>query len=480
MKAYGIYKKIGLVLGPVLFLLIYNSPWHIISPEANKVISLAVWMVTWWITETVSISVTALIPLTFFSLLGIMDMKSVASNYASPIVFLFFGGFVIALALEKVNLHRRIALNIIKITGTSPNRVVLGFMIATASLSMWISNTATTVVMLPIALSVIKLLINDEDGFTEKDKNFALSIMLGIAFAANVGGIATIIGTPPNTVMAGFLENEYQINISFLNWMLLGLPFSILMIVIIYFVLVHWMYPNHLPEMENSKSLIDQELKKLGPIRPIEKQVLIIFFSAIFLWIFRSLITTYLPAINLSDAGISMLAAFSLFAIPFKFNQGVFALDWKDTEKLPWGILILFGGGLALASGLAEAGIIDQIGSWISERKGLSIIGVTLVLTLVMLFMTELMSNVALVAIFAPVVAGIALGLDIPMLHLLIPITMASSCAFMLPMATPPNAIVFASGHIEVHQMVRAGVILNITSVLILVVLAHFIIPLLF
>lgn len=480
MKNYSLSQKIGLVVGPILFLLLYNLPITILTPEADKVVALAVWMVCWWITEAVSISVTALIPLTFFPLLGIMDMKLTAANYGSPIVFLFFGGFVIALALEKVNLHRRIALNIIKLTGTTPDRVILGFMLATASLSMWISNTATTVVMLPIALSVIKLLINDEDGFTKNDRNFALSIMLGIAFSANVGGIATIIGTPPNTVMAGFLENEYEIQISFLDWMKLGVPFAILMLTIIYLVLVKWIYPNNLPPKENSKNLINNELSKLGVMNSTEKRVLIIFFSAIFLWVFRGLLNPYLSGLELSDAGISMLAAFALFAIPFKFNKGAFALEWKDTEKLPWGILILFGGGLALAGALSSVGVIDMIGSYISQNQGLSIFTVTVVLIFVMLFMTELMSNVALVAIFAPVVAGIALGLDTEMLHLLIPVTMASSCAFMLPMATPPNAIVFASGYIKVHEMVKAGFFLNIIAVTILILMTKFVIPLIF
>ena len=474
MNTYSIYKKIGLIAGPIVFLILYNFPFVLLTPEADKVVSVAAWMVIWWITEAVSISVTALIPLTFFPLLGIMDMKTVAANYGSPIVFLFFGGFVIALALEKVMLHKRIALNIIRLTGTSPNRVVLGFMIATASLSMWISNTATTVVMLPIALSVIQLLVNDEDGFTPNDQNFALSIMLGIAFSANVGGIATIIGTPPNTVLAGFMENEYQMEISFLSWFKLGFPFSVVMIGIIYFVLVKWMYPNHLPAMDNSKALIDREIQKLGPMNPTETRVLIIFFSAIFLWIFRGVLATYLPALKLSDAGISMLAAFALFAVPFKFNTGEFSLEWKDTEKLPWGILLLFGGGLALASGLKQVGIIDMIGETIAANKTLSILSVTAILIFVMLFMTELMSNVALVAIFAPMIAGVAIGMDTPMLHLLIPVTMASSCAFMLPMATPPNAIVFASGHIKVHQMARAGVFLNLIAVVLLIVVARF------
>ena len=238
MSNHPLSKRIGLFLGPILFLILQFSSLNLISETADTVIGVATWMVIWWITEAVSISVTALLPLLLFPLFKIMPMADVGANYGSPIVFLFFGGFVLALALEKVNLHKRIALTIIKLTGTSPNRVILGFMIATAFMSMWISNTASTVVMLPIAMSVINLLINDEDGFTKSDKNFALSVMLGIAFAANAGGIATVIGTPPNSVLIGLLENEYNTQISFVKWMSFGLPFSVLLVTIVYLILV--------------------------------------------------------------------------------------------------------------------------------------------------------------------------------------------------------------------------------------------------
>lgn len=480
MTKYPLLKKIGLITGPIFFLILINLPFVLISEIADPVIAVAIWMIIWWVTEAVSISVTALIPLILFPLIGILDLKTVAQSYGSPIVFLFFGGFVMALALEKVNLHKRIALSIIKLTGTSPNRVILGFMIATAFLSMWISNTACTVVMLPIALSVIQLLINDEDGFTKNDRNFALSIMLGIAFSANVGGVATIIGTPPNTVLIGFLESEYQIEISFLNWLLLALPFSILMIVVIYFVIVKWIYPNHLNTFSSSSDVITNELNALGKMNRTEKRVLTIFSVVIFLWISRTTINSFVPDLNLSDTGISMMGAFALFVVPFNFNKGEFTLDWKDTQKLPWGILILFGGGLSLASGLKYAGLIELIANTISSYQGFSIVVIAFLLIAVMLFMTELMSNVALVTIFVPVVAGIALGLDVPLLHMLIPVTMASSCAFMLPMATPPNAIVFASGYVKVSEMVRVGIILNITSVILLILLFKFYVGLFF
>ncbi len=471
-------KKIGLVLGPLLFFIAIGLPFELVSSNGDAVIGVALWMVTWWITEAVSISVTALLPLILFPLLKIMPIAEVGANYGSPIIFLFFGGFVLALALEKVNLHKRIALSIVKLTGTTPNRVVLGFMIATGLLSMWISNTASTVVMLPIALSVIRLLIHDEDGFTKDDQNFALSVMLGIAFSANAGGIATVIGTPPNSVLIGLLENQYNIQISFLSWMTIGLPFAIIMLSVVYLVLVKWMFPNRNLQFAASREVIDTELNKLGKISAKEKMVLVIFGITVLLWVFRTLINK-IPGVQLSDTIISMIAAVALFAIPFNFKRGDFILQWRDTEKLAWGILILFGGGLALAKGMSASGLVDMVSNAIASSN-ISIIVTASLLILLMLFMTELMSNVALVAVLAPVVAGIAIGLDIPIVHLLIPVTIASSCAFMLPMATPPNAIVFASGYIRVHEMARAGVILNFIAVGLLILLFQFVIPHLF
>lgn len=472
-------KKLGLFLGPILFFIILYLPFELVSEQGDKVIAVGVWMIVWWITEAVSISVSALLPLILFPLLKVMDIGDVGANYGSPIVFLFFGGFVMALALEKVNLHRRIALNIIRLTGTTPNKVVLGFMIATAALSMWISNTATTVVMLPIAMSVIGLLVNDADGFTKSDQNFSLSVMLGIAFSANAGGIATVIGTPPNMVMVGLLENEYNIEISFFKWMLIGIPFSVTMITISYLVLTKWMFPNRELKFTASKDVINEELYKLGPMSGKEKMVLYIFGVTVALWIFRALINDIFPALNLNDTIISIFASVCLFALPYNLKKGDFIIEWRDTSKLAWGILILFGGGLALAKGMSVSGIVDLVANAIATSD-ISILVMASLLIFLMLFMTEIMSNVALVAVLAPVVAGIAIGLEIPILYLLIPVTIASSCAFMLPMATPPNAIVFASGYVKVHEMARVGVILNLIAVGLLILMFQFVIPLVF
>lgn len=472
-------KQIGLLLGPSLFILLHFLTLDGLSSQAITVIALATWMVCWWITEAVSISVTALLPLVIFPLFDIMSMNEVGANYGSSIVFLFFGGFVLALALEKVNLHKRIALTIIHKTGTTPNRVILGFMIATAFMSMWISNTASTVVMLPIALSVIQLLVQSDGVFTKEERHFSLSVMLGIAFSANAGGIATVIGTPPNSVLIGLLENEYNMEISFLKWMIIGLPFSATMIGIIYLVLTRWMFPNKGIEFASSNTLIAQKLTDLGPTSPQEKHVLRIFAVTVFLWVFRSLINSFFPNLGLSDTMISIGCAIALFSIPHQFKKGIFILKWEDTSRLAWGILILFGGGLALAKGMSATGIVSLITDGIANAN-LNVLFTVSLLILLMLFMTELMSNVALVAVLAPVVAGIAIGLEIPLLYLLIPVTMASSCAFMLPMATPPNAIVFASGYVKVAQMARVGIFINLIAVVLLILMYRFVIPLVF
>ena len=472
-------KKIGLLLGPLVFFSLQYTPLFSLSNEALLVVALAAWMIVWWITEAVSISVTALLPLVIYPLSGLMSVNEVGANYGSSIVFLFFGGFVLALALEKVNLHRRIALSIIHRTGTTPNRVILGFMLATGFMSMWISNTASTVVMLPIALSVIQLLVQSDFEFTANEQRFSLSIMLGIAFSANAGGIATVIGTPPNSVLIGLLENEYNIQISFFKWMLIGLPFSLCLIGLIYFLFTQVLFSNTGIVFKTDEDVIAQQLQELGPLRRDEKHVLVVFALMVFFWVFRTLINSYIPTLGLTDTIISVGGAIALFSIPSDFRNDRFILEWKDTQRLAWGILILFGGGLALAKGMAQTGIVSAITDVISQADFNVLLTVSLLIAL-MLFMTELISNVALVAVLSPVIAGIAMGFDIPIIYMLIPVTMASSCAFMLPMATPPNAIVFASGYIKVSQMARAGVLINLLAIVLLILLYQFALPFVF
>lgn len=474
-------KKIGLFLGPglMIFLLALPTP-GVLSVEGWKVIAMAAFMLTWWVTEAVPLPVTALLPIICLPMLGVSDMRTAAAPYASPIVFLFMGGFMIAVAMERWSLHRRIALNIVKRTGTNANRIVLGFMLATASMSMWISNTATTIMMLPIALSVIDLLTqkNDRQYPILGIRNFALSIMLGIAYSANIGGTITIIGTPPNVVFAGFIRQTYDYDVGFAQWMAVGLPFATILIAITYWFITKVLHPNRLGEFRGAQQVIHSELEKLGRITKEEKRTLVVFVATALCWIFRSLINK-IPGLNLSDAGIAMLATIAVFVVPVNFKEGKFILEWKDTEKLPWGILLLFGGGLSLADAMAQTGIIDLIGA---QFGGYGQLGfwVILGLTAVSLYLTEVMSNVALVTIFLPVVGGIAVGMGIDPLHVCIPVTLASSCAFMLPMSTPPNAIVFASGYVRVADMVKAGFLLNIITVLLVVAIITLLIPIVF
>jgi len=474
-------KKIGLFLAPIAFILLLLIPApESMSPEAWKVIAIAVFMLIWWVTEAVPLAVTSLLPIILLPFVNVMPIKAAAAPYGSPIIFLFMGGFMIALAMERWHLHRRIALFIVKLTGTNANGIILGFMVATASLSMWISNTATTIMMLPIAVSVIQLLTTNTEAFPEKGiRNFSLSMMLGIAYSANVGGTATIIGTPPNTVLAGFLEETYDTEIGFANWFIVGFPFMVVMLILMYFFIVKVLFPNRLGSFDQAQNLIETEYQKLGKVSRGEGLTLMVFLITAILWILRSYINNLIPGLSLTDAGIAMLATVALFVTPVNFKDEIFLLEWKNTEKLPWGILLLFGGGLSLAGALAQTGLIDLIGEQFVNDSNIGFF-VILALTAVALFLTEVMSNVALVAVLLPVLAGIAQGLGIEPMLLMAPVTLAASCAFMLPMSTPPNAIVFASGHITVANMVRAGFFLNLLAILLISLLAYFVMPLVF
>ncbi len=476
MPSANTYQRIGFYLGIVAFISILSLPFELISTQADKVLALAAWMIIWWITEAVAIPITALLPLALFPTLGIMEIKDVAVNYADPIVYLFFGGFILGLALEKVNLHKRIALSILKRTGTQADRIVLGFMLSTALMSMWISNTACTVVMLPIAYSVYQLLMQKGLTDSKQTQNFALTLMLGIAYAASIGGMATLVGTPPNSVMLGILHKSFHLDIGFFDWMKIGVPFSVALLFITYYLMVKVFYPNHLGDLKASGAVIDDELSKLGAMTKQEKMVLTIFACTALAWMFRPQINSLLPSPVLNDTVISMLAAIALFTIPKNLTSNAI-LDWQDTKTLPWGILVLFGGGLALADGLSDTGISQALVNSIAQHQHWPLWLIALMLITLMLFMTELMSNVALVTILVPLVAALAVGMNMSVIGIVIPVTLASSCAFMLPMGTPPNAIVFASGHIKMHQMVKIGFVLNLLCVALLMGVYLYLIP---
>ena len=464
-------KRLGFLLGPILFVVLYLFvPSGLISENAYKVIAVAAWMICWWVTEAVPFPVTALIPLILFPLLGVMPMSKAAAPYANPIIFLFMGGFFIAIALEKHRLHERIALNLIKLTGTSGNGIILGFMIATAFISMWISNTATAMMMMPIALSVIKLIIPDKseikDGPTSPERNFALGLMLVVGYAATLGGLATIIGTPPNVVFVGLLNAFNGQKISFLEWMIVGVPVATLLLTANFLIVTKILFPNKIDKIKGSDELIKSKLEELGSLRKEEKLVLTIFTITSFFWIFQQAINYFVGKEILNDTNIAMAGGLLMFIVPCDIKNLTFILDWRDTKNMAWGILILFGGGLCLAEGLNETGIIQSIGSWIVSQTTYNI-WFMLILIIISVALSEMMSNVALVNIFVPVIFGIAQGLNINPILLALPVTLSASIGFMFPIATPPNAIVFASGYIRIKDMMRAGILLNIASIII-------------
>lgn len=466
-------KITGFILGPILFLLVYIVvPETFISPVAYKVLAVAAWIITWWVTDAISFSVTALLPLILFPLLGVMSAPKAAAPYANPIIFLFMGGFFIALALEKHRLHERIALNLIRLTGTSGNGIILGFMIATAFISMWISNTATAMMMLPIAVSVIKLIIPEKnmlaEGRLSGEQNFALGLMLAVGYAATLGGLATIIGTPPNVVFIGLLNEFNGQQIPFGDWMLVGVPVSLALIIANYFIVTRILFPNKLNNVQGSAQLIRTRLAELGPMQKEEKLVLVIFSLTSFFWIFQQLFNEVIFHTEvLNDTNIAMAGGLLMFIVPVNLKEARFILHWEDTRNMAWGILILFGGGLCLAEGMAQAKIIEAVGSWIVSQTEFNSWFV-LLLIVVTVVLSEMMSNVALVNIFIPVVFGIAQGLNMNPVLLALPITLAASIGFMFPIATPPNAIVFSSGYIRMKDMVRAGLLLNIVSIIII------------
>lgn len=472
-------KFISLLSGIIISLLLYFINPFGVSDKASLVLAIAGLMITWWVTEALPMPVVALLPLILFPLLKINDIKSTAASYSNDVIFLFMGGFMLGLAIEKWNLHRRIALNIVRLTGTSGNRIVLGFILATGVLSMWLSNTATTMMMFPIALSVIHVMSENNKG-EGNIRNFSLTIMLAIAYASNIGGIATIIGTPPNVAYKNHIKDVFHYEIGFAEWMLICAPLSIVLLIVLYWVTVKWLFPNRIRSNDGTKQLIQTEIKQLGPISVAEKRVLVIFVCTALLWILRKVINDAQKIFELDDTMIAVICAVALFICPsgVKREDNDAILEWDDTKKMAWGILLLFGGGIALAGALEKAGLMQQLGAWLAQFSGNGFILVLVVVT-VSLFISEVMSNVAQVIIFGPVVSSLATAIGMDPLMLGIPMTLAASCAGMLPMGTPPNAIVFSSGHIKLKHMLKAGFVMNIISIILITVFCWFFLPML-
>ncbi len=470
-------KSVGFFVGIIASLIVLFLPESDgLAPEAQRAAAIFVLMGIWWATEAVPIAITALIPLVFFPLLGVASIEATAAPYANKNIFLFLGGFFLSLAIQKCNLHKRIALTILKFTGTRGKSIIAGFMVSSCLLSMWIMNTSTTIMLLPIGLAIIAVVKESMTELSELEKlNFQVALLLGIAYAANIGGIATLIGTAPNMALNGFMEEQYNVSISFLDWMKVGVPVSLTLLPLAWLSLTRLSFPVNFQTSEQTQATIINMRHSLGEIKTSEKRVLFIFLFTAFLWVTRGQINNIPGLEGLSDPGIAMLCGLALFLTP-SGSTGENLLEWKDAERgVPWGVLLLFGGGLSLAAAAQSTGLAAWIGGLMPV--GLSIVLLVFMFTTLIIFLTELTSNLATTATFLPIVAIIATQFGFDPILLTASIAIAASCAFMLPVATPPNAIVFGSELIKVPQMMRAGIVLNVISIVIVSLASIYLVP---
>jgi len=482
-ERYSRKHLIGLLAGVLLALIILFGcdlvPEH---PEVTRTAAVAVLMATWWITEAIPIPATALLPVALFPLLGIMNGKAVAATYFNNIIFLFIGGFIMALAMERWNLHRRVALRIIVLIGTSPRRILLGFMVATAFLSMWISNTATTMMMVPIALAIIFKLREEHPG--QAMKRFAAGLLIGIAYAASIGGIATLIGTPPNLAFSRIYAIQFPQapEISFASWFIFGFPFAVVFLGLSWWLLSMLFIRGHRADAD--AAVFKAERARLGPMAYEEKLVLVLFVALALLWLLRQNIdlgsftipgwSNWFPESKFIDDGtIAIAVSLLLFVIPSKSRAGERLMNWETAVKLHWGIIILFGGGFALAAGFAESGLSSWVTQQLQILRGVPSIIVVGVTCTTLTFLTELTSNTATTQLSLPLLAALAAAIKVHPLLLMIPATLSASCAFMLPVATPPNAIVFGSGAVKMSDMMRAGILMNLTGIVLITVFMY-------
>ncbi len=458
--APALRPRVGLLLGPALFALVLLLPAPAgMTGGAWRTTAVAVLMAVWWITEALPIPATALLPLALFPALGVAPVAAASAPYANPVIWLFLGGFLIAIAIERCGLHRRLALGILRAVGTRPANLIGGFMLGTAFLSMWISNTATVLMMLPMALSVLAL-VDRETADGAADPNFAVALLLGLAYAANIGGLGTLIGTPPNALLAGFMSESLGVQIGFGQWMLVGVPLVAVSLPLCWLLLVRVLYPLRIDTLVGGAEVIQREAAGLGPVGRAEWTVGIVTAATATAWVTRPLLEPFVPGLN--DTSIAVAGALLLFLVPVDWRKGEFPLTWNAAERLPWAVLLLFGGGLSLASAIQETGLAAWIGAAMQGIGAWPLVGVVLAVTAVVIFLTELTSNTATAASFLPVAAALAAGIGAAPLQLAIPTVLAASCAFMLPVATPPNAIVYGSERVSLPQMVRAGIWLNL------------------
>lgn len=469
-------KNFGLLLGPLSFLLVrYFFHPDGLSPEANAILAATIWIAIWWITEAIPIAVTALLPIILFPLTGGLSLSQTTASYGHIYVFLYIGGFIIAIAIEKWKLHKRIALTIIKIVGTNVQFIILGFMIATAFLSMWISNTAAAVMILPVGMAIVTQLKDNPATIENENHIFGKALMLSIAYSASIGGITTLIGTPPNLVLAGIVKQTYGIEISFAQWFAIGFPIAIVLLFVCWFYLTRFAFKFEQKEFPGGRDEIKKQLQALGPISYEEKAVFLIFLITAFAWITRSFLLKYIiPEID--DTIIAVFFALLLFIVPSK-DKAVPLMSWEDAVKLPWGIVLLFGGGMALALGFESSGLAVWIGKHMTSLESVSLFIILLILVTSVNFLTEITSNLATTAMLLPVLVSLAAALGLHPYYLLIGATLAASCAFMLPVATPPNAVVFGSGYLKIEDMVKKGFVLNIISILVIILFVYYLLP---
>ncbi|SFF86638.1 solute carrier family 13 (sodium-dependent dicarboxylate transporter), member 2/3/5 [Halobacillus alkaliphilus] len=482
-SSFDTRQKVGIILGPLLFIvtLLFFEPEGL-SGSAVAILASTLWIATWWITEAVPIPATSLLPLILFPLTGGLSGDATASSYGDNTIFLFMGGFLIALAMQKWNLHKRIALFIISLVGTSTEMIVLGFMLATGLLSMWISNTATSMMMVPIGLAVIyqaseQLKKEGEGQVDHSSFNFGKVVMLGIAYSASIGGLATIIGTPPNTIFAAVVSETYNIEVSFAGWMAFGVPLSLIFLGIAWVYLVKMAFPMKIKQLPGGREVIDKERRGLGEMSVEEKIVLTVFGVTALAWISRSFLLVPYVSGNINDTIIAMTAAIILFLIPSISKKGDFILDWGTAKGLPWGILLLFGAGLAIAAGFQETGLAEWIGNQLTILEGVSLFLILACVIAMVIFLTEITSNTATATMMFPIMASLASALSVHPYSLMIGAGVAASCAFMLPVATPPNAVVFGSGYLRIPDMAKAGFLLNVFAVVLVTLAIYFYLP---
>lgn len=475
---YGWRQRSGLFIGPAVFgLLLALPPPDGLSPAGMRVAAVAVLMAVWWITEAIPIPATSLLPLLLFPLLGAGAIRDTAAPYANPLIFLFLGGFMMALAMQRWGLDRRIALHVIRRVGTRPSSLIAGFMISAAFLSMWVSNTATAMMMLPIGLSVVEL-AREDTAVPGADDPFAVALLLAIAYSCSIGGLGTLIGTPPNAFMAAFLSESYGIEIGFAQWMLVGVPIVVIALPLSFWVLTRIAFPVHRQRFSGGRELISRELEAIGPMSRAEKMVAVVFVLTASAWIFRPVFGKWVE--GLSDPGIAIAAAVLLFLLPIDLRRGEVLLNWEWARRVPWDVLLLFGGGLSLAAAIQRSGLADWAAQALQGLSAWPTLAIVITAALLITTLTEFTSNTAMAAAFLPILAAVAVGIGKAPLLLVVPGAMAASCAFLLPVATPPNAIIYGSKKITIPQMLRAGILLEIALMGLIIVATFTLVPIVF